>query len=94
MLVNSYLYYKTEIAVVSDADWDKWAKELVQLQIDYPDIAEQVPYATEFATWDGTTGEFLPLNDEWVVRTAKHLIGEVRVPPKKSSSKQLKRKLF
>ena len=93
MLVNSYLYYKTDKAVVSDADWDKWAKELVQLQHDYPEIAEQVPYADEFATWDGTTGEFLPLNDmkQKALRLRQSTISQQK---KARPSKTLQRKLF
>ena len=95
MLVNSYLYYKTDKAVVSDANWDKWAKELAQLQHDYPEIAEQVPFAEEFASWDGTTGEFLPLNEPWIKQLALSLVKlrqstmSQRKPPAK-----LQRKLF
>ena len=58
ILVHSYLYYKLDKPVISDAQWDRWAKELVRLQANYPTIAEQVIYANEFIDWDGSTGAF------------------------------------
>lgn len=55
--------------------WDKWARELVQLQKDYPDISKKVIWYEAFKDWDASTGAFLPLKDEWVVRKAKYLLG-------------------
>ena len=36
MLVHSYIYYELDDNIVSDAQWAKWAKELEQLQKNYP----------------------------------------------------------
>ena len=96
ILVNSYIYYKMGESRVSDATWDAWAKELVQLQREYGDIAEQVRFAEAFKTWDASTGAFLPLDDAWVVRTAKYLMRKSvpSIVQKKKTGKQLSRRLF
>ena len=74
--------------IISDKKWDEWAKELLALQNQYPEISKQVDYYEAFKDWDASTGAFLPLKDEWVVRKAKQLlrIGKVvdEVKPKKS----------
>ena len=75
LLVHSCIYYRLNTNKVSDREWDAWAKELVKLQHDYPDIAKDVPLAEEFADWDGTTGEFLPIDRPNVVKMAKWLAG-------------------
>ena len=73
MLVHSCLYYEMNITKIDDATWDKWARELRTLQKDYPDIAKQVIWHDAFKDWDASTGAFLPLKDEWVVRKAQQL---------------------
>ena len=75
LLVHSCIYYRLNQNQVSDRQWDLWAKELVQLQRDYPDIAKNTELAQEFADWDGTTGEFLPIDRPGVMSLAKWLIG-------------------
>lgn len=74
ILVHSCLYYELNTNVISDKDWDVWAKELVQLQYDYPEISKKVCRYEDFKDWDASTGAFLPLKDRWVIRTAKRLI--------------------
>lgn len=74
MLIHSSLYYDHNTNVISDKQFDTWARELVQLQKAYPDIAKTVDWADAFADWDATTGAFLPLKDPWVVKTAMRFI--------------------
>lgn len=60
MLVHSYIYYELGESLVSDAKWQQWANELVQLQKDNPIAADKVIYAQDFKDFDGTTGYHLP----------------------------------
>lgn len=71
LLVHSCIYYKFNYNVIDDRTWDKWAKELKQLQTDYLDISKQVIWYEAFKDWDASTGAFLPLDDEWVVKKAR-----------------------
>ena len=81
ILIHSCIYYEFNSNLISDKKFDSWARELAQLQTDYPDIASQVIYADEFKGFDGTTGFDLPLKNEWVVNKAQKLLG--RAPKKK-----------
>ena len=89
MLVHSCIYYKLNTNIVSDRQWDIWAKELRQLQKDYPDISKQVIWYEAFKDWDATTGAFLPLDDEWVLKKAMKLTGRTikKQEPKKKLGK-------
>lgn len=71
LLVHSCIYYKFNYNIIDDRTWDKWAKELKQLQTDYPDISKQVIWYEVFKNWDASTGAFLPLDDECVVKKAR-----------------------
>lgn len=75
ILVHSCIYYELDRNIVSDATWDKWAKELVKLQAQHPYIAKEVIWADAFKGFDGSTGFDLPIRDEWVMRKAKQLCG-------------------
>lgn len=73
ILVHSCIYYALNKNIISDATWDKWARELVQLQKDYPKIAKEVIYADAFLGFDASTGFDLPIHDDWVMMKAKQL---------------------
>ena len=75
MLIHSRLYYELNRNVLSDKDFDKFGKELTTLQNDNPTISQRICYAKAFEDWDGTTGAFLPLDDEWVVKRTNQLYG-------------------
>lgn len=101
MLVHSCLYYEMNITLIEDATWDKWARELKQLQEDYPEISKEVRWYEYFADWDATTGAFLPLKDEWVIRKAQQISGvkikadkPKKVEPVKVSAKSGRKSLF
>ena len=74
MLVHSYIYYKLDKNIVDDATWSRWAKELQQLQDKYPDESKEVEWAEVFEDWDGSSGAFLPLDDEWVRQKAMKVL--------------------
>ena len=74
ILIHSCIYYEMNQNIISDKKWDEWAKELKKLQEDYPDISRQVMWYPDFKDWDASTGAFLPLKDEWVVKKAKWLL--------------------
>ncbi|SEN20936.1 hypothetical protein [Paenibacillus sp. OV219] len=60
ILVHSYIYYQRMTSIIDDATFDRWSRELVQLQERHPDIADTVDFAKEFKGFDGTTGFDLP----------------------------------
>lgn len=94
LLVHSCIYYELNQNNVPDATWDKWAKELVQLQMDYPDIAKEVVWAEAFEGFDGSTGFDLPIRDEWVMNKAKQLCKYGKPQTKPKSTKLVKTRLF
>ena len=93
LLIHSRIYYKLNYNIIDDRTWDKWAKELLQLQTDYPDISKQVIYYEAFKDWDASTGAFLPLDDEWVVKKARMFYSAKQDKPK-STIKKKKGALF
>lgn len=73
ILIHSYIYYELDTNIISDFVWDKWAKELYELQQKYPNIAKKVIYNKEFENWTGDTGAFLHF-DKWVKNKAKYIL--------------------
>lgn len=73
-MVHSCIYYELDKNIVDDVTWDKWARELVQLQKDYPEEAKATIWYEAFVDWDASTGAFLPIKDEWVIKKAKQLL--------------------
>ena len=95
LLVHSRIYYKLDNNIVSDKKWDEWARELKTLQEHYPDIAKKVMWYDAFKDWDASTGAFLPLDHEWVVRKANQFVSKKVIPAKrKVKKKSLKKRLF
>lgn len=79
MLVHSYIYYELNENLISDSQWSSWAMELANLQSTYPDIAEKVIYAKDFAEWDGSSGAYLEFhNKPNIVATADLLLRNIR----------------
>lgn len=56
ILLHSILYYELDESIVSDVEFDKHAKWLVQMQHDFPDDAEESDYYYVFHDFDGSTG--------------------------------------
>ena len=74
ILVHSIIYYKLNDSLISDSQWAEWAVELEELQKDYPDIADECPFAEAFEGFEHSSGYNLPLDNPWGVRKAKYLI--------------------
>ena len=99
MLIHSCIYYRLDKNIISDETWNRWANELKDLQKQYPSIAEKVIFYDIFKDWDGSTGIFLPLDLDWVVKLAnkllsyeqKEIVNSVNIvdTPKKSVKKKL-----
>lgn len=102
ILVHSCIYYEYDTNIVTDAKWNEWAKELVELQKRYPKESKLVIYAKDFQDFDGSTGFNLPIHDDNIQRVANILLNNrtsktiVNKPVKKntSKSKTLSRRLF
>ena len=75
MLVHSYIYYELNDNIISDSKWAQWAKELEQLQKDYPEESKQVEYYEDFKDWDGSSGAFLKFGEN-IKYLGRLLLGE------------------
>lgn len=74
ILVNSFLYYRMNTTLIDDHTYDKWARELMELQREYPEIASECPEADAFHDWSETTSGFnLPLYG-WVQTVAERVL--------------------
>lgn len=73
MLVHSYIYYELNDNLISDETWARWARELKDLQDEYPEIARSVKYSRMFEDWDASTGYHLAF-DEWTRNKATYLL--------------------
>lgn len=56
ILVHSILYYELSNSIVEDAVFDRNARQLVEMQEDYPDEAEESEYWYVFYDFDASTG--------------------------------------
>lgn len=74
MLVHSKIYYDFNSNIITDKQFDEWGRELVALQMQHPEIAKDICYYEAFKDWDGSTGAFLPLQDEWVIKKATQIL--------------------
>lgn len=71
MLIHSYLYYRLAESLVTDAQFDSWARELVALHGEWG--TEIGFYDEAFADWTGDTGYHLP-RDDWIEQKAWRLL--------------------
>lgn len=74
ILVHSYIYYEMNQNIISDSKWSEWAKELYDLQEQYPDISKEAALYEEFKDFDYSTGAGLNYFQPWVISTAKKLV--------------------
>ena len=100
ILIHSCIYYHLNQNIISDTKWDEWARELRNLQQQYPRISEKVVLYEYFSDWDASTGAFLPITLPWVIEIAKRFVSVPTIIQKPSrklekSDKQKKgRRLF
>ena len=74
VLVHSCIYYRFNENIVSDHTFDRWCRELIELQAKYPDIASLCPYHEEFKGLSHASGFDLPYNNPEIVNRAIYLI--------------------
>ncbi len=73
ILVHSCVYYMMDDNLVSDEQFDSWAKELEKLMKENPGLySDRFDYA--FEEWDSSSGYNLPHRDPWVMSVAKQLL--------------------
>lgn len=84
MLIHSCIYYHLNQNLISDKQWDEWARELRDLQNQYPQISEKVTLYEYFKDWDASTGGFLPITLPWVQEIACKLAGVKKLTKKPS----------
>lgn len=83
MLVHSYIYYELNQNIVSDHQWSEWAKELAQLQKDYPKESAEVEEYDQFKDWDGSSGAFLKFGEN--IKTVAKILLENQSKPVKTA---------
>lgn len=79
IIVHSIIYYELGSSIVSDKVFDANARQLVQMQNDFPKDAKQSQYWYLFYDFDGTTGFDLysRLNKKdkaYLMKIAKHVL--------------------
>lgn len=74
MLIHSCLYYELDSPIIDDHQWQSWANELEQLQLEHPDDCKIGFFDWEFRDWSGTTGAHLNHREPWVYNKAKNIL--------------------
>lgn len=74
ILIHSCLYYRLNTSLISDYTFDKWARELAELQESNPEIAKQGVYAEYFKDFNGESGFSLPTHLPEVIDRAERLL--------------------
>ena len=74
LLIHSCIYYHLNQNIISDKQWDEWARELRDLQNQYPNISKQITLYEYFKDWDASTGAFLPITNDWVIMLSKKVL--------------------
>lgn len=74
ILVHSNLYYRQNVNLITDAQYDRWSHQLYDLIQAHPNEFRKSAWYGAFRTFDGNTGMGLPYTDPWVEGTAQHLL--------------------
>ena len=78
ILVHSYIYYKEDNNLIDDFTFDRWCKELFELQTNHKREAEKAEFQEAFKEWNGFSGYDLFKNDimteVWARFKATHLL--------------------
>lgn len=75
ILVHSYIYFRLFDNIISNDTFDKWAKELIELQKNYPDLSEEVELYEIFKSFTSVgCSSMLPLDDEKLAKKAQMLL--------------------
>lgn len=74
VLVHSCIYYKFDMNIISDHQFDRWCNELVKLHKQYPNESKAALEGEGFDKFDGSSGYDLPFNKPHIVAKALQLI--------------------
>lgn len=74
ILVHSNLYYRQNVNLITDGQYDRWGHQLYDLMQKHPKEFRKSAWYEAFRTFDGNTGMGLPYTDPWVEGTAQHLL--------------------
>lgn len=74
IMLHSLIYEEYDTNLIDDYVWDTWAKELVQLMADNPEIAKQSVYYEDFVDWTGDTATDLNYRKEEIISKAEWFI--------------------
>jgi len=72
VLVHSFLYYQCDSGIISDGEWDRYARLLKILQDSFPEACTQDFYDEEFVGWTGMTG-FALTYDNFILTEAQRM---------------------
>lgn len=73
VILHSVLYYQYDTNMVTDEQWNMWARELVQLQKDYPEETKQSAFYMTMKDFDASTGFHLADN-AWGIHKAQYFM--------------------
>lgn len=54
--LHSTIYYVYDTNIISDSEYDRFSRELVELQERFPQLSRLAPLYEAFKDWDGSTG--------------------------------------
>lgn len=74
MLVHSILYYEFDSPIITDKQYDIWARELVELQKNHPKESKSTLLFDVFSDWDGNTGFDIYQNQYKYYNIARELL--------------------
>ena len=83
IIIHSIIYYELDENVVSDKMFDNNAKQLVDMQAKFPEVAEKSRYWYAFEDFDGSTGFNLfdaltGQDQEWLMPIAKTVLKQTK----------------
>ncbi len=73
ILVHSCLYYRFDVNLILDHEYDRLCRELAQLIVAHPATFEQSVFCKDFIGFDGSTGFDLPINRPDIINKARSL---------------------
>ena len=71
--VHSVIYYRFNDNIIDDHTYDRWSKELAELQKAFPYYSAEVDMYDRFKDFDGSTGYHL-IDIPWAVGKAEQLL--------------------
>ena len=74
IMLHSLIYEEYDTNLIDDYVWDTWAKELVRLMADNPEIVKQSVYYEDFVDWTGDTAADLNYRKEEIISKAEWFI--------------------